>query len=124
MNRAHSNSETGLSRPVTNINVRFVSISPIQLSIKNSNAMKALTVCQNQNNSIIPGLFQIAAQFEGHIMATIVNPASAIKGKTITQKEFAEVRREAVKSSMVESLKSQSKMPPMQACGWSLPIRK
>jgi len=124
MNRAHSNSETGLFRPITSIHVRFVSILPIQLSIKKSNAMKTLTVCQSQNNSIIPGLFQIAAQFEGSIMTIVGQPASAIKEKLITQKEFAEVRKEAVKSSMVAGLKSPSKTATMQAGGWSVPIRK
>ena len=60
--------------------------------------MKALTVCQNQNNSIIPGLFQIAAQFESPIVTAASRPASAIKQKAITQKEFAEVRKEALES--------------------------
>lgn len=69
MNLAHSYDEPGVPTPnTTNIDVRFVSISPFQLQIKNSNSMKILT--QPQNGTIVPSLFQIASYFEDFVPAT------------------------------------------------------
>ena len=69
-----------------------------------------ITRQNNQNDSFIPGLFQIAAQIENPAMPSGEQPALVV-----TEKEFAFLRSEAMKS-----------MPATKACGWSFPfpIRK
>jgi hypothetical protein len=73
------------------------------------------------SDSVIPGLFQIAAQIE--------NPTTFSAGKptaSVTEREFAALRSEAMKSMTQEKQKPRPKMPVTETCGWSFPfpIRK
>ena len=71
MNLAHSNDEPDVSSATTNINVRFVSILPLQFQIKY--AMK--TSAHIQNEPIVSSLFQVASRFDD--FAPAITPKSA-----------------------------------------------
>jgi len=79
--------------------------------------MNTLTI--GKKNSIIPGLFQIAAKIEKPVTPAIDKPAAAI-----TEKEFAALRMEALKSTGPESMRLTTKTPAVEACGWTFTIRK
>jgi hypothetical protein len=85
MNFAHSNGEPGVLTPTTNINVRFVSISPLQLQIINSNSMNSST--STQNKPMVPSLFQIAAHFEDYVHAAGVKKPAL----TLSRTDFADL---------------------------------
>jgi Glycogen recognition site of AMP-activated protein kinase len=63
MKLAHSNDEPGGPSPMNHISVRFVSLSPLQLQIKNLTPMKK-TPTPTQTKPIVPSLFQIAASLD------------------------------------------------------------
>src|SRR5580693_6790424 len=67
MNPAHSNSEPGVLRPTTSLDVRFISMPPLEIQIKNANAMKPSATSQNE--MLVPSLFQLAAHFEDIVAA-------------------------------------------------------
>jgi len=111
----HSNGKLEVSPSVAKINIRFNSIAPQKFPVKR--LMKTI----DQNNPIISGLFQIAAQIE-----TPVIPPGKKSAPVVTESEFAALRGEITKSMATDIAKSKSKMTVAEACGWSFPfpIRK
>jgi hypothetical protein len=64
---AHPNSEPGVLRPTTSLDVRFISMPPLEIQIKNVPAMKPSATPQNE--MMVPSLFQLAAHFEDIVAA-------------------------------------------------------
>ena len=115
MTRAHSCGRPKSSPLESKMKIYFASITSKNIPVKS--LMKTI----HQKNHIIPELFQIAAQIE--------NPMTTPSGKTpsvVTEKEFAVLRKEALKSMTSESIKLKPTMPMTEAYGWSypFPIRK
>ena len=103
MDLAHSNGEPGVLTPTTNINVRFVSISPLQLQIKNSYSMK--TSAPTQSKPMAPSLFQIASNFEDFVPAAgLKRPATASSNTPFAGlMPHPEKRKAAFNSARVEN---------------------
>lgn len=116
----HSNGKHNALISQNKIKIEFIAASLIYPQIKPM--MKSSTTYQN--TSIIPGLFQIAAQYESPNGITSNIPVSAImKGASIS-KALTNSKRKTMKSTTTESPKSQSQKQPVQACGWTFTIRK
>ena len=100
----HPNGKPEAPSLAAKINIGFISAAPQNFPVKRP--MLTLTI-GTKNNSLIPGLFQIAAQIEIPVTLAIGKPATVV-----TEKEFAAVRMEALKS-----MGSESKNPSKKAGG-------
>jgi Glycogen recognition site of AMP-activated protein kinase len=73
-NPAPSIGGPGISLSMQSINIRFTTMPPRQLQIKN--IMKTLTMIQDKKN--IPSLFQVAAQIEKPVSAAAMKPVTSL----------------------------------------------